>query len=69
MEDVVIESGPKRREFARAVERPGWCRSRRDEKAALAALEACRDRYATVVARSFEPGGMGNGWRLGTISV
>jgi hypothetical protein len=42
MEDVVIERGPRRRVFARAVEWPGWCRSQRDERAALAALGAWR---------------------------
>ena len=50
MIDVVVEVGPKRRTFARAVEWPGWCRSGRTEDAALQALDAERVRYAAVAA-------------------
>jgi hypothetical protein len=37
-----------RRVFASALDWPGWCRSGRDEAAALAALAAAADRYARV---------------------
>jgi hypothetical protein len=47
---VVIEVGPKQRAFARAVEWPGWCRSGRNEDAALRALDAQRLRYAAVAS-------------------
>ncbi|MBV8083994.1 MAG: hypothetical protein JO247_04180 [Chloroflexi bacterium] len=46
---MVVEAG-RRRSFARAVDWPGWCRQGKDEGAALAALEACRDRYLASVA-------------------
>jgi hypothetical protein len=48
--DVILEVGPKRRTFARVDEWPGWCRSGRDETAAMSAVAACRERYAGVVA-------------------
>ena len=50
MVDVVVEVGPRRRTFARAVEWPGWCRSGRTEDASLQALNAGRVRYAAVAA-------------------
>jgi hypothetical protein len=37
-----------RRTFASALDWPGWCRSGRDEVAALVALAAAADRYARV---------------------
>jgi len=48
---VYIEAG-KRRVFAGAVDWPGWCRSGRDEDAALEALVAYGLRYGAVVGRS-----------------
>lgn len=49
-----------RRTFASALDWPGWCRSGRDEAAALAALAAAADRYARVARAAglaFAPGG------------
>jgi hypothetical protein len=46
---VYLEIGDKRT-FAGAIEWPGWCRSGRDEEAALDALVAYAPRYARVVA-------------------
>jgi hypothetical protein len=46
--DVYVEAGSKR-VFAAAIEWPGWCRSGRDETAALAALVEYGARYASVV--------------------
>jgi len=46
--DVYLEIGEKKT-FAGAVDWPGWCRSGRDEEAALEALLAYRPRYASVV--------------------
>jgi hypothetical protein len=37
--DVYVETGAKRT-FAGAVDWPGWCRSGRDEEAAIEALSA-----------------------------
>jgi hypothetical protein len=51
---VYLERGSKRT-FACAVDWPGWCRSGRDEAAALAALLAAGPRYARAL----------NGTRLG----
>jgi hypothetical protein len=48
-----------RRTFASALDWPGWCRSGRDEAAALAALAAAADRYARVARGAgvvFAPG-------------
>ena len=45
---VYLEVAP-RRTFACAVEWPGWCRSGRDEDAALAALADYADRYGDVL--------------------
>jgi hypothetical protein len=47
---VCLEVGEKK-VFASALDWPGWCRSGRDEPAALAALAAAAPRYA-VAARS-----------------
>jgi hypothetical protein len=47
---VYTESVPSR-VFVGAIDRPGWCRSGRDEEGALEALVAYAPRYATVVAR------------------
>jgi hypothetical protein len=55
---VYIEVG-KRRVFASASDWPGWCRSGKDENAALEALAAAAPRYAAVpkAARiAFAPG-------------
>ena len=52
-----------RRTFASALDWPGWCRSGRDEAAALAALAAAADRYARVARGAgivFAPGGPGD---------
>jgi hypothetical protein len=46
--DVAFEVGAKRT-FAGAVDWPGWCRSGRDEKAALESLLAYGPRYADVL--------------------
>jgi hypothetical protein len=46
--DVAFEVGAKRT-FAAAVEWPGWCRSGRDERAALESLLAYGPRYAQVL--------------------
>jgi hypothetical protein len=45
---VYLEAG-KKRTFACAVEWPGWCRSGRDEAAALSALVAYAPRYAAAL--------------------
>ena len=44
---VAIETGTKRA-FASALDWPGWCRSGRDERAAMEALERYAERYALV---------------------
>jgi hypothetical protein len=44
---VYLEVAAKR-QFASALEWPGWCRSGKDEQSALAALEAAAPRYAAV---------------------
>jgi hypothetical protein len=49
--DVYVETGTIRT-FAGAMAWPGWCRSGRDEAAALEALFAYGPRFAKVVARS-----------------
>lgn len=46
--EVYLEAG-KKRTFAGAIEWPGWCRSGRDEAAALAALVEYGLRYAAVL--------------------
>ena len=46
--DVYLELGTKRT-FAGAIDWPGWCRSGRDEEAALHALVAAGPRYARVL--------------------
>lgn len=46
---VFVEAG-KRRVFASALEWPGWCRSGRDEDAALEALAAYGPRYGAALA-------------------
>ncbi|HUY60272.1 MAG TPA: hypothetical protein VMW49_00200 [Candidatus Dormibacteraeota bacterium] len=46
---VAVELGA-RRAFASALDWPGWCRSGRDEAAALEALAAAAPRYAPVAA-------------------
>jgi hypothetical protein len=48
---VAFELG-RRRVFARALDWPGWCRSGRDEVAALDALAATQPRYQLVAARA-----------------
>lgn len=49
--DVYLEAGT-RRVFAGALEWPGWCRSARDEEAALSAFLGYAGRYAQVVERT-----------------
>ena len=44
-----------RRAFATAIDWPGWCRSGRDEEAALGALAEYLPRYAAVVKRAGLP--------------
>ena len=51
--DVYLEVGSKR-VFAAAVDWPGWCRSGRDEEAALDALAAYGRRYADAIRRPAE---------------
>jgi len=50
-EPVYIEQGSKRA-FACSLAWPGWCRSGRDEAAALSALDAYAQRYAAVPAEA-----------------
>ena len=52
--DVYLETGEKRI-FAGAIDWPGWCRSGRDEEAALHALVGYGPRYASVLD-GFVPG-------------
>lgn len=47
--DVYTEGGAKRA-FAGAIDWPGWCRSGRDEDAALETLVAYRPRYAAALS-------------------
>lgn len=57
MTDVYIEAGNKR-VFACALDWPGWCRSAKDEAAALEALATYASRYAPAARRakqSFDP--------------
>ena len=49
--DVYVEVGAKR-VFAGAPAWPGWCRTARDEDAALSALLASATRYADVIGRA-----------------
>lgn len=51
---VYLEVGAKRT-FASAADWPGWCRSGKDEQAALAALSAYAPRYATVARAAGAP--------------
>ncbi len=54
---VYLELG-KKRVFAGGLDWPGWCRSGRDEEAALEALVSSGPRYATAVGpagRGFKP--------------
>jgi hypothetical protein len=55
---VYIESGAKKA-FACAIDFPGWCRSGKDEQAALEALAAYAPRYAEVarLAKAAFPSG------------
>lgn len=48
---VCLEIAPKK-VFACALDWPGWCRSGRNEEAALEALASYADRYAPVAARA-----------------
>lgn len=55
--DVYLETG-KRRTFASVIDWPGWCRSGRDEEAALRALLDYGPRYAHVletITLGFQP--------------
>lgn len=49
---VTLEIGPKRKVFAQALEWPGWCRSGKDEHAALHNLLISAPRYAQVASRA-----------------
>ena len=64
--DVYVEVGAKRA-FAGALAWPGWCRSGRDEAAALEALATYGDRYARVVGRAVP--GFGPPARVGDLHV
>ncbi len=57
---IGLEIGPKRRVFAQVIEWPGWCRSGRDEAAALAAVESVMDRYRAAVGDLAGPLGSGD---------
>ncbi len=48
---LYVEAGPKRT-FASAIEWPGWTRAGRDEVAAIKAMVAVRDRYASAMRGS-----------------
>jgi hypothetical protein len=48
---VALEVTP-RKSFASALDWPGWCRSGRDEEAALEALASYADRYGEVAKRA-----------------
>jgi hypothetical protein len=50
--EVVLESG-RSRVFASAADWPGWCRSGRDENAAMAALAAAASRVAARAGLAF----------------
>src|ERR671920_1977645 len=49
--EVYLEVGQKKI-FAGALDWPGWCRSARDEGAALAALVVYAPRYAKIFSRT-----------------
>src|SRR5829696_3273491 len=49
--EVYLEIG-KKRTFAGAIQWPGWCRSGRDESAALQALFEAGPRYASILRKS-----------------
>jgi hypothetical protein len=49
--DVVLEITPKKT-FASALDWPGWCRSGKDEEAALDALAGYAERYEPVAQRA-----------------
>jgi len=50
---VVLEHGPKaKKSVAYAVDWPGWSRGAKSGDGALAALEAYRDRYRSIVVRA-----------------
>jgi hypothetical protein len=46
---IGLEVGPKRKVFAQVIEWPGWCRSGRDEAAAIAAVESVMARYRAAI--------------------
>jgi hypothetical protein len=56
---IGLEVGPKRRVFAQVIEWPGWCRSGRDEAAAIAAVESVMARYRAAVGDLAVPLGSG----------
>jgi hypothetical protein len=63
---IFIEAG-KKRTFAGSVAWPGWCRSGRDEAAAVQALFDAGSRYAGVISAAglnFEPPGDVSGFRI-----
>ncbi len=60
---VYLEVGAKR-QFASALEWPGWCRSGKDEQSALAALEAAASRYAAVAKAAGVPFSSGDAARF-----
>jgi hypothetical protein len=57
---IVVEVGEKRT-FASALEWPGWCRSGRNEAAAIEALFSYAPRYAAVVDGAVEGFGLPSG--------
>jgi hypothetical protein len=52
---VYIEEG-KKSVFAVSLDWPGWCRRAKSPDLALEALDAYRDRYATIITGTFRPG-------------
>jgi hypothetical protein len=56
---IGLEVGPKRKVFAQVVEWPGWCRSGRDEAAAIGAVESVMARYRAAVGDLAAPLGSG----------
>jgi hypothetical protein len=58
--ECLIESGSKRT-FATAAAWPGWCRSARDEDAAVQVLDDYRTRYGVVLAAADLPFGGARG--------
>jgi hypothetical protein len=56
---IGLEVGPKRKVFAQVIEWPGWCRSGRDEAAAIGAVESVTARYRAALGDLAAPLGSG----------